>query len=102
MERLERLEQFSPLHPNSEHLSGRAQLTGGRQRATDPSLAAVDIDDTRPQLDQFRKRRRLQIGHIQIGGNVADARRTADRTLLLLVSVRDCQIQAVTVDEGGK
>jgi predicted MFS family arabinose efflux permease len=40
-------------------LSRRSQLIGGGQRAMDPGLAAVDFNDTRTQMNQFRKRRRL-------------------------------------------
>jgi hypothetical protein len=50
---------FLPIHPDPEHLTGRSQFTGGGQRAMNPSLAALDFDDTRAQMDQFRKRRRL-------------------------------------------
>jgi len=62
-------------------------------------LKALRHIDACAQFDELADRRRFQVGDIDARRYVADARRAADPALLRAVSLRDGQIETVTVDQ---
>lgn len=66
-----------------------------------PCLPSLDLGDARTKVQGLIHRSWFQIGDIQVAGNVANTRRSADPSSLSSISMRDGEIQTMTINQGG-